>query len=111
MLEVRDKAMVSMNADGEMRFNLDAVKEFRLREIEFVAFNDNRSGRTAVRPLVASEKEQLEITKSDFFAEISGPDTETPRDYLRFVGIKTRKGKKYQASLNDQGNGIVVSVL
>lgn len=111
MLELRDKAMVLMNADGEMRFNLGAVKEFRRREIEFVAFNDNRSGRTAVRPLVASEKKQLEIMKPDFFADISGPDTETPRDYLRFVGIRIRKGKKYPASLNDQGTGIIVNVL
>ena len=94
-----------------MHFDSDAVKEFRHRGIEFVAFRDKCNGRTAVRSLIVSEKKELEITKADFFAEIRGADSETPREYLRFVGIKMRKGKKYQASLNDQGNGIIVSVL
>lgn len=111
MPQLRAKTTISVNADGVMHFDSDAIKEFRRRGIEFVAFSDKRNGRTAVRPLIVSEKKELEITKSDFFADISGPDTETPRDYLRFVGIKIRKGKKYQASLNDQGNGIIVSVL
>jgi hypothetical protein len=111
MPQLRAKTTISVNADGVMHFDSDAVKEFRRREIEFVAFKDQCSGRTALRSLVASEKKELEITKADFFAEIRCSDSETPLEYLRFVGIKMRKGKKYQASLNDQGNGIIVSVL
>lgn len=110
MRQLRVETTISLNADGVMQFDSDAIKEFRHHEVEFVAFKDQRSGRTAVRPLVASEKNELEITKSDFFADIRGSDSETPREYLRFAGIRIRKGKKYQASLNDQGNGIIVSI-
>jgi len=37
-------------------------------------------------------------------------ESETPRQYLRAVGIKVRKGRKYEALLNHQGNGIIVTV-
>ena len=102
--------MVSLDANGVMQFDSDAIQKFRGQHIEFVAFIDLRTGRTAMRLLNGPEKDALEITKPDYCAEVRSNDRETPREYLRFVGIKIRTGKKYQASLIKQGNGIIVTV-
>lgn len=110
MLELGTKAMVSLDAHGVMQFDSDAIQKFRGQDIQFVAFSDLRTGRTAMRPLTGPEKDALEITKPDFCAEVRGNDRETPREYLRAVGIKVRKGRKYEALLTHQGNGIIVTV-
>lgn len=99
-----------MNTDGVMQFNSDALKEFQRRGIHFVAFCDGLSGKTAVRPLVRLERKALGISRPAPFADI-GPDEESPRDYLRFVGIKIRAGKNYDAYLIGRKRGILVRVL
>ena len=110
MLQISAKTMISLDADGVMQFDSDAIKKFRCQGIEFVAFTDQCSGRTAMRPLTGRERDTLEITKPDFCAAVRSNDSETPREYLRAVGIKIRKGRKYEALLNHQGNGIIVAV-
>ena len=110
MLQLSKRIAISLDADGVMQFDSDAIKEFRGRDIEFVAFNDWRTGRTAMRLLAGPERDALGIIKPDFCAEVRSHDSETPREYLRAVGIKVRKGRRYQALLNHQGNGIIVTV-
>jgi hypothetical protein len=110
MLQLGAKTKITLDADGVVQFDSDAIRELRGRDIEFVAFNDHRTGRTAVRPLTGAERDALEITKPDFCAEVRSNDGETARDYLRAVGIKVRKGRKYEASLIHQGNGIIVTI-
>ena len=110
MHQIRAKATISLDADGVMQFDSDATEKFRCQGIEFVAFTDLRTGRTAMRTLTGPERDALEIAKPDFCAEVRTDDRETPREYLRAVGIKVRKGRKYEALLNHQGNGIIVTV-
>jgi hypothetical protein len=110
MLQLSARVAISLDRNGVMHFDSDAIKEFRGRDIEFVAFSDWRTGRTAMRLLAGPERDALGIIKPDFCAEVRSDDGETPRDYLRAVGIKVRRGKKYHALLNRQGNGIIVTV-
>lgn len=110
MLQLGAKTTVTLSANGVVQFDSDAIQKFRGQDIEFVAFIDLRTGRTAMRLLTDSEKDALAITKPDFCAEVRGNDSETPREYLRAVGIKVRKGMRYAALLNHQGKGIIVTV-
>ena len=110
MLQISAKTMISLDVDGVMQLGSDAIEKFRCQGIEFVAFTDQRNGRTAMRPLTGRERDTLEITKPDFCAGVRTNDCETPREYLRAVGIKIRKGRKYEALLNRQCNGIIVTV-
>jgi hypothetical protein len=109
MLQISAKTMISLDADGVMQFDSDAIKKFRCQGIEFVAFTDLRTGRTAMRCLSDRERDALELTKPDFCAEVRAIDRETPREYLRAVGIKIRKGRKYEALLTHQGIVVTVS--
>lgn len=110
MLQLGAKAIVSLDENGAVQFDEMAIKEFRGRDIAFIAFNDWRTGRSAMRTLVDAERNALEITNPDFCAEVRGNDCETPRAYLRAVGIKVRKGRRYEALLTHQGNGIIVTI-
>ena len=110
MLKLSAKAAVSMNADGVLQFNADAMRAFRGQPIEFVAVCDERSGRTAMRPLVAVERKALSVKGPVPFPQIAR-DEESPRDYLRFVGIKIRARKNYEAYLIGGSKGILVRVL
>ena len=111
MLQLDASVAISLDADGVMHFDSDAIRKFRGRDIEFVAFNDSRTGRTALRLLAGPERDALGIMKPDFCAEVRTNDSETPSEYLRAVGIKVRTGRRYQALLNHQKNGIIVTVL
>lgn len=110
MLQLGTKTTITLNANGVIQFNSDAVQKFGGQHIEFVAFIDLRTGRTAMRLLTGAEKNALEITKPDFCTEVRGNDRETPREYLRALGIKVRKRRKYEALLTRHGNGIIVTV-
>jgi len=109
MLELKPGTSVSMNSDGVLQFDAAAVSAFRCRRIEFVAVCDGRSGKTAIRPLVAEERQALGLGTASF-AQFSS-DGESPREYLGFVGIKIRAGKKYEAYLIGTAKGILVTVL
>ena len=109
MRKLSPRTSVSMNSDGVLQFDAAAVGAFRSRPIEFVAVCDGRSGKTAIRPLVAQERQALALGPPSF-AQFSS-DGESPREYLGFVGIKIRAGKNYEAYLIGTAKGIFVTVL
>ncbi len=102
------EAMVSIRANGAIRFDDKAVAVFARRGIEFVSFHDERVGRTTGRWLTSSEKRALR-------EKVSGSprpgDISNFGNFLREIGIRTRETGRYKARWwNWASNHIIVRI-
>jgi len=88
------EAMVSIRRDGTIRFDRNAVAAFSRRGIEYASFTDERTGRSTGRWLTSAERRALRQKV------LSGPrlgDIKNFGDFLREIGIKTRRDRRYKA--------------
>jgi len=102
------EAMVSIRANGTIRFDDKAVAAFAGRGIEFVSLHDERIGRTTGRRLTSAERQALREKVR------SGPrpgDIDKFGHFLREIGIRTRKSRRYKARWwNWSGDHMIVRI-
>jgi hypothetical protein len=102
------EAMVSIRANGTIRFDDKAVAAFAGRGIEFVSFHDERIGRTSGRCLTSAERRAL---REKARTSPRPGDISNFRDFLREIGIKTCRGRRYKARWwNWAGDHMIVRI-
>lgn len=103
------EAMVSIRANGTIRFDRKALSEFRGRGIEFAVFHDERLNRTTGRRLTAVERRALSESNGRTGARSGDDDV---RHFLPDVGIRTVKRRRYKGRwwMGKYSNSIVVRI-
>lgn len=131
------EARVSITFDGRIRFDGEAIAAFGGRGIEFVEFVDERAKRTTGRWLTSEEKRALKKgggrgpactpdscrVKFRALAEKLRPVRQLMRatrkpvtqignvhypDFLRDMGIRTRKERRYKARLSNSASDCII---
>ncbi|MGA8153290.1 MAG: hypothetical protein WB952_20230 [Terriglobales bacterium] len=94
LMDEMAEAGISLRADGTIEFDRRAVATFAGRGIEFAVFHDEHNRRTTGRWLTSGERRALneKVLRGSRLGDIKNFG-----DFLREVGIKVRKDRRYKA--------------
>lgn len=102
------EARISIRADGTIKFDRKAVAAFAGRGIEFASFLDERIKRITGRRLTLKERRVL---KENVRSDSQPADIDNFGDFLREIGIKIRKDRRYEARWsNCAGDHLIVRI-
>ncbi len=88
------EAMVSIRRDGSIRFDRKAAAAFSRRGIQYVAFSDERTGRSTGRWLTSAERRALGEKPRP--CPLPG-EVKNFGGFLREIGIRTRESRRCRA--------------